>query len=152
MEVWAPIQDWILGLSIGFSYRGPWHEGLGPNVGQSPVGDLDPRWMSGNWDGSLGPGWSLGPEGMSGSRDGSLARLRSGMEVWTPWGGLGLRRRSRTLILDWILGSRSGSWDGVVGPGMKVWDLNVGLRPGWRSRSWESGLGPRCRYETEMEV
>ncbi|EPQ18490.1 Putative protein KIAA1486 [Myotis brandtii] len=25
---------------------------------------------------------------------------------------------------------------------MKVWDLNVGLRPGWRSRSWESSLGP----------
>lgn len=38
-----------------------------------------------------------------------------------------------TPIKKYIFGSRTGPLDGLLWPAMKVWYLDVGLRPGCRS-------------------
>lgn len=77
-------------------------------------------------------GGGLGPGFRSGSRAGPLGHgmvVCSTGEVWTP-------------IKDWMLGSRSGPRDGILGPGLKVWDPDVDPSHGWRYGSWEGDSGP----------
>lgn len=70
-------------------------------------GDLDSEWMSGSWDGGLGPN----------------------IEVWAPDGDLD---PDRGLDSEWELWApewKSGMWDSGLGPGFRSGTLDGGLSP-----------------------
>lgn len=68
-------------------------------------------------EGNLGPELEVWVTGMTSG---------NGMVVWTTVDVC-------IPIKDWTLGSRNGPQGGLLGPGMKVWDPDIGLSPGWRS-------------------
>lgn len=127
VDVCILIKDLILGSRTGFL------DGLlGPRI---KVWNLDvslnPWSRYESWEKGLGTRENSAPLLRSGTGAGPLGQ---GMVVWTTvdvW----------IPIKDWIVGLRSGPWDGFLGIEVKVWEPYLGLNPGWRYGFWERGLG-----------
>lgn len=81
-------------------------------------------------------------------REVSFVRWTSGLWI----GGVDHGWRSRPPIQDWIQCPKFGFWDDLLGPGMKVWDPDVGLATGMVIWAPVRGLGTEGVLGPGMEV